>query len=618
MIDHFPESKEEEATAIGKFEQLFQAADSARRLREDDWLRWYKIHHNYVDAEKNKEDNWRTKIGIPALFYVVETVAPRLVAQLPEALVEPMSEYDVQGAEKMKQAIDWAADVSELYINMVAQMKDALNYGTGIMKTLADEKTAVEQVPEIQYEDVPIQVPVIDPETQQPMIGMNNEQMTEEQVYKKPVGVKMVPKDYTYYRGPFGEAIDIFNFWFAPDARSMEDARWVIQRSFISKEDFEKLVAQGAYRKSEYLSDGDFYAQVDDPMFRKYNAIGLGGSRNNDPAIDSVELMEIWSKGPGSPRKVCIANRKAVVSAEPNPFNHGEHPYMAIVDHYVQHEPYGIGEMQLLEGLQDGINMLTSSRIDAVKLALNLMFFVDEDALVNPSDLRIRPGGRIRVRNRYGLPLNQIVDKVELGDATQGSYVEVDKMYETLERMSGVAGPPGPEDAARYRTATGVMSIDEGMASRFAHKLKMMELTGMERMFRHYGILLQQYMDEPMSRQLFKDGSWQFVPIEPAEIQGRFSYKIASESSAMSETNRREQALLMYHELSQSPYVNPTVPLEEVLKAHGIKDISRWIAPPEQQFQMLLQQIGPDAAIQMIEQMMQAQQQPAQEGAPVG
>ena len=104
MLDRFPESKDEETKALGKLLWAFQIADDDRRKLEDDCLRWYQINQNYVEAEDKKEDNWRSKVGIPAIFYVIETVAPRLVAQLPEALVKPMRGADVAGARILKPA----------------------------------------------------------------------------------------------------------------------------------------------------------------------------------------------------------------------------------------------------------------------------------------------------------------------------------------------------------------------------------------------------------------------------------------------------------------------------------------------------------------------------------
>lgn len=616
MIDHLPESSEEEAAALSKLLWAHQVADEARSKHEANWLRWYQIYNNYVEAEDKKEDNWRSKMGIAAVFYIVETVAPRLVAQLPEGLVLPVGAEDVQGAEVLKDAIEWAAEVSELYVQLVDGMKDALNYGTGILKTFADEKTAYEQIQVPILEPVVSMMPVVDPETGQPLLTPDEQIQYEEQVVgQRPTGqYETQRRPYTYYRGPFAEAVDLFNFWFAPECSGIDDARWVIQRTFMAREDFEKLVSKGYYRKPDYMSDGDFYAFTDDPKFKRYAAVGLSGSRPNDPSFDGVMLDEYWFK---NGRKVCVANQRAIVSAEANPFNHGQKPYIRLVDHRKAHEPYGIGEIQMLEGQQDAINALVNARIDAVKLALNLMFFVDEDALVSTSDLRVRPGGRVRVRNRYGLPLDQIIKKIDFGDTTNSSYMEVDKMYESLERISGVAGPPGPEDAGRYRTATGVMSIDEGMASRFAHKLKMMELTGFQRLFEQYGTLLQQYVDREFSRRRWKNGEWDFVSIDPSAIQGRFQYGVKAESSALSKTNERDEALLLYHETIQNPYVNPTVPLENVLKKHGIKDIQRWLAPPEQQLMMLLQSLPPGAIEQVVSQMAdQEEQVPGEEQAP--
>lgn len=614
MLDAMPEGKEEEQKALSKLLYAFAAADDARSTREKDWMRWYRAYNAYVEAEDKNEDNWRSKIYIPACFYIVETVAPRLVAQLPAPVVLPVGEDDVEGARSLEEAIKWGAEVTGLYVQIVAAIKDTLNYGTGILKTYADEKTAVEMVSQPIMEDIVVSMPVTDPETQQPLRSPDGNIVMEEQVLgQRQTGTEMVRRPYTYYRGPFGEAVDLFNFWFSPEASSIEDARWVIHKAIVSRKEFEKLVAKGYYRMPEDLSAGDFYASIDDPKFKRYASIGLGGdTRPIDAEFDAVELLEFWT----DESRACVANRRAIVAAGPNPFNHQEKPFIRLVDHFKAHEPYGIGEIQMLEGRQDEINALVNSRIDAVKLAMNLMFFVDEDALVDTSDLRIRPGGRIRIRNRYGLPMDQIIKRLDFGDVNNSAYVEVDEAMKSIERISGVAGPPGPEDSQRFRTATGVMSIDEGMASRFAHKLKMMELTGLQRLFQHFGVLLQQFVDKPMSRRIWSKGEWDFVSVDPGSIQGRFDYQVQAESSAITESNRRQQAAMLYDRLAVDPYINPMVPREEFLRSHGIKDTTKWLIPKEQQLQQLLGEVPPEMVQQIVAQMGQVQQQ--EQGAPVG
>lgn len=585
MLDEAPTDKQTESKAVAKLLFAFDASQDARSKREEKWLRWYGLYHSYVEAEDRSEDNWRSKVFVPATFYVVETVAPRLVAQLPRPTVYPVGEEDVQGAAMMEAAIGWAAEVSELYIQLVAAMKDALTYGTGILKTFADEKQALEIRREEVMEDLVLPVPVIDPETGQPLRDPDGNPLMEETVIgQRPTGrYRTVSSPYTYYRGPFAEAVDIFNFFVSPEASSVDDARWVIHRTYLSRAEFERLVSRGVYRKPEYMSEGDIYAAVDDPRFRRYASIGMDG-RPSDPNFDGVEILEFWTDD----RRVALVNRRFIGAAEPNPFIHQEKPFIRLVDHYVPHEFWGIGEVQVMEGLQDYINSIVNSRADAVRLALNMMFLVDEDALVDPRDLRARPGGKIRVRNRYGLPLEQIIKRLDFGQVAPEAYAEVERALRELEKVTGVSAYQLGTDAPYLnRTATGVVTISEQAASRFAHKLKMMELTGLKRLFKHYGLLLQQFTDEPMARRVLgQDGSLTWQTITPESIQGRFDYQIEAESSAVTESVRREQALMLRASLAGSPYVKLRALDEDVLRAHGKKDIMRYLWTDEQLMQM--------------------------------
>src|SRR5574337_1841487 len=179
MLERLPETKDEQQRALSKMLFAFQAADEARSPRADRWLRWYELYSAYSEAEDKSEDNWRSKIFIPAVFYVVETVAPRLVAQLPKPIARPVEQDDVPGAQGMEETIKWATEVTGLYVQLVAAMKDALNYGTGILKTFADERVAQETVTEPVYEDITVPMPVMDPETRAPLRDPDGKVVTE-------------------------------------------------------------------------------------------------------------------------------------------------------------------------------------------------------------------------------------------------------------------------------------------------------------------------------------------------------------------------------------------------------------------------------------------------------
>ena len=51
------------------------------------WRRFYKLFRNWVERAKG---DWRSKVSMPYVFSIIETITPKLVAQIPKFLVVPI------------------------------------------------------------------------------------------------------------------------------------------------------------------------------------------------------------------------------------------------------------------------------------------------------------------------------------------------------------------------------------------------------------------------------------------------------------------------------------------------------------------------------------------------
>jgi hypothetical protein len=572
-------SKDDHNKLLSDCLDKFSAADKSRTPHDTRWSRYYRLYRSFVPAPTA---SWTSNDFMPITFYVIETILPKLVAQLPEFLVKPMGPEDADPAELMATVLGWAAENSGLFEQQTYAFKDALMYGTGILKTYHRHDTRPARVQDKRQLSLDVPMPVIDPDTGKPMMGPDGPVMGTQpyQLGEHFIGAK--DETVTVYDGPAAESIDLFNFWVAPEASCIEDARYVIQRSFKELDWVKQMVKDKVYIFPEGVDPDEWGAIDDEPHKKRLADIGMDVSR--DPTRRPVEVMEFWT----NERCVTMLNRRTVVRAQKNPFLHGEKPYVRIVDHVVPHEFYGVGEIEIIEDLQDVYNALVNMRIDNVKVSINSMFAVNIDHVYDQRDLTTRPGGIVRVRE-VGMPVNQVFQRIDMGDVTSSSFIEAEKVLMMVERVTGVSAYQlGSDSASLNKTATGVNIITEQGNIRFSLKMRLAEMTGLRTLGRHFGSILQQFMPDEMSMRITGDaGQFSFASLTPDAILGSFDYDIEPQSMAVTESLMKDQSLSLFQMLSQAidpatgkPYLNVEKLADDVLKAYGIKNRQAYLAPP--------------------------------------
>lgn len=577
--DLYPEDEDAHAEIVTWCQQAFMAADNARRPFEERWERQHKLYTSFMELDKT---DWRSKVFFPFAFSVVETVAPRLVAELPKATVAPMGPEDTVPAQAMETLLGWSADNSGLHLELLEFAKSMLKYGTGILKTWhkQDLRTAYHMVPKVEPVYATQQVPVTDPVSGEPIPDITGApQFEENQVM---VGLDqgeptLEPYSYVAYDGPASTCVDIFDFFVAPEATDIQGARYVVERFFPEMRHIMEKVEQGIYRLPENLSPEEIADVKDEGLKRRLDSVDMGTS-GSDPTRRPVELLEFWTL---DGRLITLANRKAVLRVVNNPFQHQDKPYVAAVDYLQEHEFWGIGEIAVVEPMQDIFNALVNQRIDNVRLNLNSIFAVNKEAIDDPRQLRLRPGGVIELKG--DLPVAEAFQRVDLGDVTQSAFLEASEIERIMEKVTGVtAYQTGADNPNLNDTATGVALIQEQGNTKFAMKLRQIELMALKPMFRQWGAIIQQFTpSERIIRMLGPNGQWLFQTFDPEAIQGSLDYDIEASSSAQTDSIRKEQDLTLLQTLAGIwPYAVPKL-VQDILQDFGKKDLDAYLMGPQ-------------------------------------
>lgn len=587
--DFYPADEEDQKKIVKWVESAYMMAQRSKEGYKERWEKYYKMYRSYV--RPREAGDWHERIWMPVAFYVIETITPRLVAQLPKMTVMPVGPEDAYGAELMEELLEWSADQTDLYLELVKALKSSLLYGTGILKVSYDERMRfqIRQEPVMAQSTTEVDTGQVDMDGQPIMQPV--------QAPPQPTGeVRVTRTPYVAYQGPTAEAVDIDNFFVDPVASSIEDARYVMHRVYRDRAYLEEMFERGEYHRPEN-DVWDKFLQEHATMKRQ-SLVGLGpGSTPEQDDENLIEVLEVWTDD----AVVTVAGGDnggmVLLRAERNPFAHGEKPFVRIVDHLVPHEFWGIGELEPLEGLQDILNKLWNARIDNVNLVLNSMFLAVMDYVVDPSDLQVRPGGFVRIRE--GVPLDQAVKPLNLGEVTGSSYQEGAEIERMTEKVSGVSPLQAGQDSPAYnRTATGAALISEQGNTRFTHKIRIAELTGFKHLARQFAAIIQQFLPQEMVMRIKGPlGQYLFQTITPDAIGGRFDFDIEGESSTQTESIRREQTLSLFQMLAMDPYTRPLKIREDVLKVFGRKNVQDYLLT-EQELMMMMAQQQEQAALE--------------------
>ena len=570
----YPDGEDAQAALLATLQQWFASADARRGDYYDRWMRHHRLYRSYVELDKT---DWRSKVFMPYSFSIIETVAPRLLSEVPKFVVMPMSPDDVESALAMESLMDRSTSATDLYLELTKAVKSALKYGTGILKNFHRRDIYRAQRAQPIFEPVTLMMPT--PQLGmdgQPAMSLDGNMMFSDRevtIDNRQVGTQMVPYEYVGYDGPASVFVDLFNFWVAPEATDMEDARYVIHRTYKEMGEVLRLVNEGVYQLPPSMTPEDVTDVDDEPLSRRLQAIGIGGS-SADTTRKPVELLEFWTK---DGRVATMANRKAVLRHDQNPFNHGMKPFSRFVDYLQEGEFYGVGEIEAIEGLQDVQNALVNSRVDNVKLNVHSMFAINKEAVKDPRHLQVRPGGVVEIQGDF--PVSEAFQRIDFGDVTASAFAEVAEMERQIERVTGVtAYQTGTDSPSLNDTATGVALISEQGNTKFAMKLRLIELTGLRPLARQWGSIIQQFTtEEQMVRVLGVDGQWVFQAISPESIQGALDFDIQVSSTTQTETIRRQQDIMLVQLLAQVwPQAIPSL-VRDLLRDFGRKNVTEYM-----------------------------------------
>mgnify|MGYP003110383048 CR=1 FL=1 len=275
------------------------------------------------------------------------------------------------------------------------------------------------------------------------------------------------------------ESVSCWDFYPDPDAVTIEDAEYVIQRHVYTRSQVRDLMNRPYFRKEAIRNSLD--------MGPSYEARGYESSLQDRESTDEFdknryEILEFW--GTLDTQLAMEAGLELedddmddldevqvnawvcngqIIRLVLNPFTPTRLPYLVCPYEINPYQFFGVGIPENMDDAQTIMNGHARMAIDNLALAGNLVFDIDETMLVPGQDMKVFPGKIFR--RQSGMP-GQAIHGVKFPNTSTENLMMFDKFRQLADESTGIPsyshGTTGVQSTTR--TAAG-MSMLMGAAA---------------------------------------------------------------------------------------------------------------------------------------------------------
>lgn len=506
--------------------------------------RSYKLYRSYTGDRQKKIKTWQSNVFIPYLFSVVETLLPRIIGAKPDFSVIPREKGDIKRANVAQQLIDYIWEEAQVDYKTIPLAKSALIYGLGIGKT--------------RWSKIEQQSYILD------QVLTDNGQTSETDAAER----KYKPETKILYDNPQFDDVDVYDFFPSRDGSDIngpKSIRFGYQRNLLTlpqlKETYPgaknlKFVKPGLSANSAQFGSGDardFKLVRKEVMYNRdkiYETPEGVSYIEGELARELIEVIERWEPT----RYIVRANGVPIINI-PNPYSHGQLPYIKVDFVPLPDEFYPLGMADMIGSMNLMLNTIKNQRIDNVTMSIHKMWIVDPMSNINNKDLITKPFGIIYSNNPHG------VKPVEFSDIKQSSYLEEDRLKEDMRNATGV-DDYSRGASAMANSATEASYLRESTLERVKLFLRSLEKGYSDIMRQWFSMIKDFYPEEKILRIVNDDGSIEFPLVKKDDFMGVYDFKssINSTTYASQELKKKQdmdlvQVLSKFGDVVKMPQV---------------------------------------------------------------
>jgi len=357
---------------------------------------------------------------------------------------------------------------------------------------------------------------------------------------------------------PECEHVSIWDFYPDPEAKSMDDAEYVVQRHKMSRTQLRKL------KSRPYFMDDSVQMAIDKgpDYVQKYWEMTMEDD-DTQPTSERWEVLEFWGyvdvklleeHGVDIPSElsdldevncnVWVCNGE-VLRFVLNPFKPTRIPYYAVP---YEHNPYsffGVGIAENMDDTQTLMNGFMRMAIDNAALSGNLIIEVDETNLVPGQDLSVYPG---KIFRRQGGAPGQAIFGTKFPNVAGENMQLFDKARVLADESTGFPsfahGQTGVQGVGR--TASGISMLMSAANGSIRTVVKNVD----------------DYLIRPLGKAFFAF-NMQFDFDE--EIRGDLEVHASGTESLMA-NEVRSQRLMQFLQVAQNPVLAPFAKMDYIIR----------------------------------------------------
>lgn len=352
--------------------------------------------------------------------------------------------------------------------------------------------------------------------------------------------------------------VSIWNFYPDPDAVTVEDCEYMVERHKMSRSQLRALKRRPYFRANAI----DMAITMGENYIREWWENDMDDDDDN-PRTERFEVLEFWGfvdtkilkdQGVEIPRELRKAEQVSVniwvsngnvLRLVMNPFKPAYLPYYAVPYEVNPYSLFGVGVAENMDDTQLLMNGFMRMAIDNAALSGNLIIEVDESNLVPGQDLSIYPG---KVFRREGGAPGQAIFGTKFPNVSNENMQMFDKARQLADESTGFPsfahGQTGVSGVGR--TASGISMLMSAANGSIRTVVKNFD----------------DYLLNPLGKALFHfNMQFNFDP----EIKGDLEVKAEGTESLMA-NEVRSQRLMQFLGVVQNPALAPFAKMDYIIR----------------------------------------------------
>lgn len=402
------------------------------------------------------------------------------------------------------------------------------------------------------------------------------------------------------------EAISPENFLIEPQARSLDDVKFVAERMYMTLSELREM-GYDEELLDKIGSGEEYYAETDPEVLARFEEIGSDRGFNANSYQDQVRMITVYEcyveldcEGTGRAELYKVIKAGNVILEKTDVTRK---PYIAFVPLPVPHSFWGNNFGTKVVPTQNARTVLTRSILDHAMITNNPRYMVTKGGLTNPRELiDNRVGGIVNVtRPDAVMPMPQaslnpfIFQTIQMLDDDKEETSGVSRLSQGLNK-----------DAISKQNSAAMV---EQLATMSQQRQKIIARNFANNFLRPLFREIYQLAVENEDKQKIVDLAGNFVPITPAQWTDRRDVVVEMRLGYGEQEREGQKFLAMHQLLSADPTVAPIYSLEQkhrmlthIMEQNGIPNASDYLKAPQD-----IPPPQPDPAQQLQMQMAQKQ-----------